>query len=81
MIRVSLQVSFVTKVWHPNISSVTGAICLDILSKKWSASLTLQTVLLSVQCLMGSADPGNPQDAVVGAQATNNPDVFKVGFW
>lgn len=68
-----------TKVWHPNISSVTGAICLDILSKKWSASLTLQTVLLSVQCLMASPDPGNPQDAVVGTQAINHPDVFQVG--
>jgi len=71
------KVSFVTKVWHPNISSVTGAICLDILGKKWSASLTLQTVLLSVQCLMASPDPGNPQDAVVGTQAINNPDVFQ----
>ncbi|KAE8629404.1 hypothetical protein XENTR_v10000481 [Xenopus tropicalis] len=25
------KVRFITKIWHPNISSVTGAICLDIL--------------------------------------------------
>ena len=29
------QVKFLTRIWHPNISSVTGAICLDILKDQW----------------------------------------------
>uniref|UniRef100_A0A1B0B5I3 Uncharacterized protein n=1 Tax=Glossina palpalis gambiensis TaxID=67801 RepID=A0A1B0B5I3_9MUSC len=29
------KVRFVTRIWHPNISSVTGAICLDILKDNW----------------------------------------------
>jgi ubiquitin-conjugating enzyme (huntingtin interacting protein 2) len=29
------KMKFITKVWHPNISSQTGAICLDILKNEW----------------------------------------------
>jgi ubiquitin-conjugating enzyme (huntingtin interacting protein 2) len=43
------KVKFLTRIWHPNISSVTGAICLDILKDQWAAAMTLRTVLLSIQ--------------------------------
>ena len=59
---------FVTKVWHPNISSASGAICLDILKDAWSPALTLKTALLSLQALLASPEPGDPQDAVVARQ-------------
>lgn len=26
---------FVTRIWHPNISSQTGTICLDVLKENW----------------------------------------------
>ncbi len=30
------KMRFDTKVWHPNVSSQNGAICLDILKNEWS---------------------------------------------
>jgi len=71
------KVKFLTKIWHPNISSVTGAICLDILKDQWAAAMTLRTVLLSLQALLAAAEPDDPQDAVVARQFKENPKLFK----
>ncbi|GMS90853.1 hypothetical protein PENTCL1PPCAC_13028 [Pristionchus entomophagus] len=63
-----LSAKFLTKVWHPNVSSQTGTICLDILKDKWTATYSLRVVLLSIQNLLSSAEPTDPQDAVVAKQ-------------
>jgi ubiquitin-conjugating enzyme (huntingtin interacting protein 2) len=68
---------FITKVWHPNISSANGAICLDILKDQWSPALTLKTALLSLQALLASPQPDDPQDAVVARQLMTNPEEFE----
>lgn len=70
------KVQFVTKIWHPNISSVTGAICLDILKDQWAAAMTLRTVLLSLQALLAAAEPDDPQDAVVARQYKEKYEIF-----
>ncbi len=49
---------FDTKIWHPNISSQTGAICLDILKNEWSPALSIRTACLSLQALMCGPEPG-----------------------
>ncbi|KAJ4850148.1 Ubiquitin-conjugating enzyme E2 27 [Turnera subulata] len=70
------KMQFATKVWHPNISSQSGAICLDILKDQWSPALTLKTALLSVQALLSAPEPDDPQDAVVAQQYLRDYQTF-----
>ncbi|CAD5192686.1 unnamed protein product [Musa acuminata subsp. malaccensis] len=70
------KMQFVTKVWHPNISSQNGAICLDILKDQWSPALTLKTALLSLQALLSAPEPDDPQDAVVAQQYLRDHQTF-----
>ncbi|XP_047055851.1 ubiquitin-conjugating enzyme E2 27 [Lolium rigidum] len=70
------KMQFITKVWHPNISSQNGAICLDILKDQWSPALTLKTALLSLQALLSAPAPDDPQDAVVAQQYLRDKSTF-----
>jgi ubiquitin-conjugating enzyme E2 C len=45
-------VKFVTPCFHPNVDQY-GNICLDILKDKWSAAYSVQTILVSLQSLLG----------------------------
>ena len=68
---------FETKIWHPNISSVTGAICLDILKNEWTPALTIRTALISLQALLCAPEPKDPQDAEVAKQYLTNRKLFE----
>ncbi|MCJ1392537.1 hypothetical protein MMC18_005405 [Xylographa bjoerkii] len=70
------QMKFDTKVWHPNVSSQTGAICLDTLSSAWSPVLTIKSALLSLQSLLSTPEPKDPQDAEVAGMLMRNPKEF-----
>jgi len=71
------KMKFLTRVWHPNVSSASGAICLDILKDQWSPALTLKTALLSLQALLSSPQPDDPQDAVVARQYLSDRTTFE----
>ncbi|KAK6330670.1 Ubiquitin-conjugating enzyme E2 1 [Orbilia javanica] len=71
------QMRFETKVWHPNVSSQTGAICLDTLSAAWSPVLTIKSALLSLQSLLATPEPKDPQDAEVAGMLLRNPKQFE----
>lgn len=71
------KMRFDTMVWHPNISSQTGAICLDILKNAWSPALTVRTALISVRALLASAEPDDPQDYEVACMYKRDRTEFE----
>lgn len=77
------QMKFSTKIYHPNISSVTGAICLDILKDAWTPILTLKSSLISLQSLLQSPEPNDPQDAEVAKHYLTNKKGFEetAAYW
>lgn len=53
------KVTFITKIYHPNISS-SGTIRIDILEEAWLPSSTIRSVLSSIYALMQDPNPDDP---------------------
>ena len=50
------SVWFETKIWHPNINTETGELCIEFLRAQWTPSLGSRTLLLMVQNVIGYPD-------------------------
>nr|VZI12387.1 unnamed protein product [Spirometra erinaceieuropaei] len=45
---------------------------------QWAAAMSLRTMLLSIQALLASPEPDDPQDAVVASQFKSNRAIFNL---
>lgn len=68
-------VKFETPCFHPNVDA-HGNICLDILKEKWSAALSVRTILLSIQALLAEPNNESPLN-VVAARLWDDKEEYK----
>ena len=56
---------------------------MDILKDQWSPALTLKTALVSLQALLSTPEPSDPQDAEVARQYLKDYDTWTktARFW
>ena len=76
------KLRFETKIYHPNIQS-TGdhkhgfAVCIDILHKLWSPSLSIDKVLLSIRSLFTDPNPEHGLEAEIVMECKTNRAEFE----
>ena len=71
------EVKMVTKVYHPNINSQTGNICVNILKPdKWTSTNSIQLVLLSLQGLLTKPNPDSPLVGEINKVYVNDIDKY-----
>jgi len=70
------DVRFTTPMFHPNVD-MAGRICLDILKDKWSAVYNVQSVLLSLQSLLGEPNNKSPLNGQAAQLWDTNPTEYK----
>lgn len=68
------KVRFKTNILHCNIYK--KEICLDILKDKWSPSLTISKLLLSISALLGSPNPSDPLNGEIARLYLDNREEF-----
>ncbi|KAK2757639.1 Ubiquitin-conjugating enzyme E2 C [Arachnomyces sp. PD_36] len=69
-------VLFKTPIYHPNVD-FSGRICLDILKDKWSAVYNVQSVLLSLQSLLGEPNNASPLNGQAAELWDNDFEEYK----
>ena len=61
------KVKFESEMFHPNIynkGSYRGAVCLDILNKKWSPVLSISAILVSLRSFLNDPQPHEDNPSV-----------------
>lgn len=70
------SVKFVSTIYHPNVSSSDGKICLNVLTREWTPLLKVSTLLLCVSALLSQPNPEDPLNEKAAAMFQECPAEF-----
>ncbi|KAJ5717329.1 Ubiquitin-conjugating enzyme E2 [Penicillium malachiteum] len=70
------KATFRTRIWHPNVEELTGAVCVDTLKRDWKSTLTLRDVLITISCLLIHPNPDSALNSTAGNLLREEYDVF-----
>lgn len=59
-------ITFISRVFHPNVNYETGEICLDILKKNWSPAWSLEGACRAIIALLDNPDVDSPWNCDAG---------------
>jgi len=69
-------IRFETPIFHPNISSRNGEVCIDILKESWTPALTLAVVLRAIETVLSDPNALSP----LNIEASNLYKTDKIGY-
>jgi len=69
------SVKFATKIYHPGINE-EGHICVPVLRDQWKPSVSLSSVLITIQDKLNNPSPDDPFEPDIGAVLKNDKSKF-----
>jgi ubiquitin-protein ligase len=71
------NISFVTRIYHPNVRKETGEICNDLINEGWSPTLNVKHCINVLYNMMQHPDADHPLEVDIATQLVEKPKDFE----